>query len=45
MRINNYDINCDEYINVIYSIFYRAIEYKKTGKAVVVEIISKTNLT
>jgi len=45
MRINNYDINCDEYINDIYSIFYKGIEFKKTGKAVVIEIISRTNLT
>lgn len=45
MRINNYDINCDEYINDVYSIFYKAIEYKKTGNKVTIEIISKTNLT
>lgn len=45
MRINNYDIYCDEYINDVYSIFYKGIEYKKTGKTVIIEIIAKTNLT
>lgn len=45
MRINNYDINCNDYVNDIYSIFYKAIEYKKTGNKVTIEIISKTNLT
>jgi len=45
MRINDYDIIYDDYINDVYSVFYIGIEYKKTGKNVVIEIISKTNLT
>lgn len=45
LRLNNYDINCDHYINDVYSIFYKGIEYKKTGRNVIIEVIAKTNLT
>jgi hypothetical protein len=43
-RINNYDIDCDDYINDVYSIFYKSFEIKNSGLSVVMEIVSKLNL-
>jgi hypothetical protein len=43
-RIKNYDINCDDYINDVYSIFYKGFEIKYQGTRVVVEVVAKSNL-